>query len=78
MTTVQITLPDDVALQAQAAGLLVPETLTAMLRERLRRQNAGERLQELLAQMPRDDLTPRSSRKSSPKSVPIGPSNANR
>src|SRR5688572_1884095 len=36
MTTVQITLPDALAQEAANAGLLVPETIERILRERLR------------------------------------------
>lgn len=57
MTTVQITLPDELAQQANAAGLLAPDAVEAMLREHLRRQ-AGERLREVLDRMPREELTP--------------------
>lgn len=35
MTTVEITLPDGLAKEAQQAGLLTPEALETMLRERL-------------------------------------------
>lgn len=36
MTTVQITLPDALAQEAASAGLLAPETIELILRERLR------------------------------------------
>lgn len=36
MTTVQITLPDDLAQNAQQAGLLAPEAVEAMLRAQLK------------------------------------------
>jgi hypothetical protein len=36
MTNLQISLPDDVARAAQQAGLLTPDALEQMLRERLR------------------------------------------
>lgn len=42
MTTVQITLPDQLALEAQRAGLLAPARLEAWLREQLRDQRADE------------------------------------
>jgi hypothetical protein len=45
MTTVQITLPDQLAQEAQRAGLLSPETLEKWLREQLRMQRAGALLQ---------------------------------
>lgn len=38
MTTVQITLPDQLAHDAQSAGLLAPELLEQWLREQLRVQ----------------------------------------
>ena len=57
MTTVQIQLPDELAQDAQAAGLLAPEAIEAMLREQLKTQ-AGEALQAMWARMPREDLTP--------------------
>ena len=42
MTTVQITLPDELAQEAQRAGLLSPEVLAGLLRARLRAQHVGE------------------------------------
>jgi post-segregation antitoxin (ccd killing protein) len=57
MTTVQIQLPDELAQDAQAAGLLAPEAIEAMLREQLRKQ-AGETLQAMWARMPHEELTP--------------------
>ncbi|MCC6659089.1 MAG: hypothetical protein IT512_12975 [Rhodocyclaceae bacterium] len=57
MTTVQIQLPDELAQDAQAAGLLAPEAIEAMLREQLRKQ-AGEALQAIWARLPREELTP--------------------
>jgi post-segregation antitoxin (ccd killing protein) len=43
MTTVQIQLPDELAQDAQAAGLLTSEAMAAMLREQLRRPDASLR-----------------------------------
>lgn len=57
MTTVQITLPDQLAREAQAAGLLTPDAVEAMFRERLRRR-AGEELQALWARLPAEELAP--------------------
>ena len=57
MTTVQITLPDSLAHDAQAAGLLTPERMEAILREQLRRR-AGETLHALWQRLPKDALTP--------------------
>jgi hypothetical protein len=42
MTTVQINLPDELANDAQAAGLLSPEAIEAMLRARLKAQQTDE------------------------------------
>jgi hypothetical protein len=42
MTTVQITLPDQLAQEAQSAGLLTSATIERMLRERLKTQRADE------------------------------------
>ncbi len=57
MTTVQITLPDELAQKAANAGLLTAEALEAMLREQLRRRD-GEALQAMWQRGPLDELTP--------------------
>ena len=57
MTTVQISLPDELAQNAQAAGLLTPEAVEAMFRERLKKQ-AGETLRAIWERMPQEELTP--------------------
>lgn len=57
MTTVQIQLPDELAQDAQAAGLLAPEAIERLLREQLRKQ-AGEALRDMWAHMPDEELTP--------------------
>jgi hypothetical protein len=60
MATVQITLPDQLAQEAQSAGLLAPEKIESMLREHLRAQ-ALERLaaaRRTLAAAPMDAMTP--------------------
>jgi DNA-binding TFAR19-related protein (PDSD5 family) len=57
MTTVQITLPDDLAQKASAAGLFSPNTIEHILREQLRRQ-AADALRRLRASLPREELTP--------------------
>jgi hypothetical protein len=57
MTTVQIQLPDELAREAQAAGLLTPEAMAVMLREQLRKQ-AGESLRAMWERMPQEELTP--------------------
>ena len=57
MTTVQITLPDDLAQKATQAGLLSPAAIEAMLREQLRRR-AGEALETMWQRLPEEELTP--------------------
>ncbi|HPF27228.1 MAG TPA: hypothetical protein P5528_13645 [Steroidobacteraceae bacterium] len=57
MTTIQIQLPDELAQNAQAAGLLTPAAIEAMLREQLRKQ-AGEALRATWQRLPHDELTP--------------------
>lgn len=42
MTQVTVSLPDDLAQQAQSAGLLKPESLEALLREAMRRRQVDE------------------------------------
>jgi len=57
MTRVTVSLPDELAQQAEAAGLLSSAAVATMLREQLRR-SAGQHLRELLDRMPREELTP--------------------
>ena len=57
MTTVEITLPDDLAQKATQAGLLSSSAVEAMLREQLQGR-AGETLQALWQHMPQEELTP--------------------
>lgn len=57
MTTVQITLPDDLAQKAGDAGLFSPNTIADILREQLRRQ-AMESLRQLRSALPEEELTP--------------------
>jgi len=57
MTTVEIELPEELARWAKEAGLLTPQAMESMLRERLRSQ-AGEAVRQMWAQMPREELTP--------------------
>lgn len=57
MTTVQITLPDELAEKAASAGLLSTEAMEAMLREQLRRR-AGDALHAMWQRQPADELTP--------------------
>ena len=56
MTTIQLTLPDDLARKATEAGLLSSEAMQEMLREQLRRR-AGETLREMWSRMPDEVLT---------------------
>lgn len=42
MTTVQITLPDQLAAEAQRAGLLTPARIERLLREQLKTQRVDE------------------------------------
>lgn len=60
MTTVKIELPDQLAKEAQRAGLPAPETIEKLLRERLRTERV-ERLHEArrkLATEPLEPMTP--------------------
>ena len=57
MTTIQITLPDALAQDAQAAGLFSPERMEEILREHLRRR-AGDALQAMWQRLPKEELTP--------------------
>ena len=57
MTSIEIQLPDKLAEDAQAAGLLTPEAIERLLREQLRRQT-GEALRDMWARVPREELTP--------------------
>ena len=50
MTTLEIKLPDSLAREAKEAGLLTPEAVETMLRERLRAQRIGE-LRDAVRQM---------------------------
>ena len=56
MTTIQLTLPDDLAKKAADAGLLSTEAIQEMLQEKLLRR-AGESLQEIRRRMPNEELT---------------------
>lgn len=56
MTTVQISLPDELAQKADSAGLLSPAAIEGMLREQLRRR-AGEGLRQMWERGPQDELS---------------------
>lgn len=57
MTTIQISLPDDLAQTARDAGLLDPEAIQGMLRQQLRSRALLD-LQQVWRTMPPADLTP--------------------
>jgi hypothetical protein len=57
MTTIQISLPDDLAETARDAGLLDPDAIQGMLRQQLRSRALAE-LQQVWRSMPPADLTP--------------------
>lgn len=59
MTTLELklNLPDQLAQEAQAAGLLTPQALEEMLRERLRKR-AGEDLRTVMQKMHSANLPP--------------------
>lgn len=60
MTTVEITLPDALAREAADAGLLAPETIERILRERLRVERVGRMntARAMLAARPLAPMTP--------------------
>ena len=57
MTTIQLSLPDDLAQKATKAGLLSAEAIQNMLLEQLKRQ-AGATLREAWSRLPKEELTP--------------------
>jgi hypothetical protein len=57
MTTVQITLPDALAKEAAQAGLLAPEKIESLLRQRLRAEHI-ERMQAVRAKLIAEPLVP--------------------
>ena len=56
MTTVQITLPDDLAKQAEAAGLLASDVIGRMIEEALRIQ-AGKELLAMTESLATEQIT---------------------
>jgi hypothetical protein len=60
MTTVQITLPDQLAADAQRAGLLTPQALEALLREAIERREAVDQMFEAMDRIQAADLPPMS------------------
>lgn len=61
MTTLELklSLPDRLAEEAQAAGLLTPEAIESMLRETLRRQHVEE-LRQAMVTLAAADIPPMS------------------
>ncbi len=57
MTTVQIVLPDALAQEAATAGLLAPENIERILRERLRADRV-ERMKTARAVLAKEPLAP--------------------
>ena len=57
MTTVHITLPDALAEEASSAGLLAPEKIERLLRERLRIERI-ERMKQVRAALAAEPLAP--------------------
>ena len=57
MTELTVTLPDDLASKAQAAGLLSSEGIERALREALKRE-AGRKLLEIGKEMRASDIPP--------------------
>lgn len=57
MTELTVTLPDDLASKAQAAGLLSSEGIERALREALRRE-AGRKLLDIGQEMRASDIPP--------------------
>lgn len=57
MTTLEITLPDELARMAQSAGLLNSEAIEKLLREQLRKQ-AGEELRAMMDRLSADGTPP--------------------
>lgn len=57
MTTVQITLPDSLAQEAASAGLLAPEKIERILRDRLRNDRT-ERMKSARAILAAEPLVP--------------------
>lgn len=51
MTRVTVSLPDDLAQQAQAAGLLNESAVTRLLRRALRETSASERLGQIFEKL---------------------------
>jgi hypothetical protein len=59
MTTLTIDLPDNIAKEAKAAGLLTPEALAQLLKDAVRRQ-AGRRLLDVAQRIQAAGIPPMS------------------
>lgn len=59
MTTLTIELPDNIAQEAKAAGLLTPEALAQLLKDAVRRQ-AGRRLLDVAKRIQAAGIPPMS------------------
>lgn len=59
MTTLTIDLPDNIAQEAKAAGLLTPEALAQLLKDAVRRQ-AGRRLLDVAKRIQAAGIPPMS------------------
>lgn len=57
MTTVEINLPDSLAKEAQAAGLLAPEAITRLIEEAVKRE-AGKRLLDAMQRLRAANVPP--------------------
>lgn len=57
MTTLEITLPDELARMAQSAGLLNSEAIEKLLREQLRKQ-ASQELRAMMDRLSADGTPP--------------------
>lgn len=60
MTTVQVTLPDALATEAQEAGLLTPQALERLLQDALRRREAANRLLDVADRVAQAGIAPMS------------------
>lgn len=60
MTTVQLTLPDALAREAQEAGLLTPHALERLLQDALRRREAVDRFLDGADRIARTGIAPMS------------------
>ncbi len=59
MTTLKVTLPDELAQRAQSAGLLTDSAIQNLLEEAIRR-TAGKRLLEISARLQAANISPMS------------------